>query len=181
MPTAADISVLRDRLDFLFCFFKSRDDSVAPGVEFGVFFLTFFVGEDVVEGDAYSLVEAYFCVHGGYGVFQFGVVKDDADGFVSDEGAFQVVLFADFGEEVRGYVVCVEFYAEGVCYGFVYLIPGEGLVGGDVECFADCVAVCHEADVACGEVAVEGEGPEGAAVSRDQDRFAFHHSFEHLI
>ena len=127
-------------------------------------------------------MEGYLGLHIGNGPFQLAVVKDNGNGFIADEAAGKVIAhgLSGFGQEVGGDVVGDQGLVQRVGNGLMDLVPGQGFIPGDLESLADGVAVAHEAHKPPGKVRVEGKGPQGGTVARDNDGLALQDPADHL-
>ena len=100
------------------------------------------MGQDVVEGDLHTGVETDIGGHLRNDSLNFAVVENNRDGLIAEERSREVETerVADSTKEVSRYVIGLQLDTEDICDGSVDLIPSEGLVRGDLECFADGVA-----------------------------------------
>ena len=138
--------------------------------------------KNIIQRNLHSLVEADVGPHLGNDALELAVVKHHGDRLVPDEAALQVIAqgIPHGGQVFGGHVIRVELHPQGVGNGGVDLVPGEDFIPGDLEGFADGVAVAHEAGEAHGEIRVEGQRPEGGSVPVDDDGLALHHAADHL-
>ena len=75
----------------------------------------------------------------------------------------------------------LQLHPQAVGDDAVYLVPGQGLVIGDLERLADGVGIAHEPHEAVREILVVRDGPKGGAVPLDDHRLSLHHSLKHLV
>ena len=159
--------------------FQRRNHLVAPGVEFGIFFLEFRMRKHIINGTADSLVKTDFGAKIRHGTLEFGIVKHHGVRLVADEASKQVII-AYIRKELRRHVVRLEFDTESIGNRLVNLIPGERFVTRNLERFSDSMDVPHQAHKAAGKVGVECHGPEARAVAVNNDGLALEHALCHL-
>ena len=125
--------------DVLLCFFHGGDHLVAPGVELGVVRLQLGGGQHVADGLAQALVGAHRAGKARHSALNLAVVKHDGIGLIADEAALEVIL-ARLVQEVGGHIVGLEGNAQLIRDDAVDLVPGDGLVRGDVVGFTKVIA-----------------------------------------
>jgi O-acetylserine/cysteine efflux transporter len=109
----------------------------------------------------------------GYDGAQLGVVEDHGVGFVTEQA--RAPRGVGSRDRVRGHVHDVGGRARGRGQRLRDLVPGEHVVGGDVERLADRPRLAQQRHEAAGEVRVVGQRPQRRAVAVHHDRPALAH------
>jgi hypothetical protein len=110
-------------------------------------------------------------------LFDFRVVEERWPGLVPHQRTFPVATIAD--ERVGRHMDDVGLDAEACADGPVDIVPGVGIVGGDVEILVEGGALAEETNEVPCEVLASRQGPWSRPVSRHDHRPAFEHAMGH--
>ena len=70
----------------------------------------------------------------------------------------------------------IQFNPKSISNDLIDLIPGYGLIGSDLDSFADCMYIPEKPDKAFGEIRIVSQRPQRSAVPVNDDRLALQHT-----
>ena len=135
----------------------SRDDAIHQGVQLQVHQLAGGISEIPCHDLACAVREGHGCRVVGDQTLHLAVVENCAVCVVSQQAGDP--FRPESGDGVRGHVDQLRLDAQRPGHRREDLIPGEHLVGGDVECLADRVVIAQQWHKGLGKVGMMGEHP----------------------